>query len=66
MGSLNFGSVGVFEFLAASDDYYAWWMREAEGHPMTGQKQLYVFMASALCQVKYVVLAFDTGHMAEA
>ena len=23
---LGFGDVGVFEFLASSDDYYAWWM----------------------------------------
>ena len=24
--SLSFGDVGVFEFLASSDDHYAWWM----------------------------------------
>ena len=33
VGPLHFGSVGVFEFVAASDDYYAWWMLQAEATP---------------------------------
>ena len=37
--SLGFGGIGVFEFLAASDDYHAWWMLQGEGHPMVGKCQ---------------------------